>query len=206
MEIRGRLREDIMNGNAVLFLGAGVGIDAGLYGAKKLANFLYNETPQVRQFEIYKDDLDQLVAHLDHDPQFTRRWTNERLKNYFLNHANYLNLTNHIQLLENKWKAIFTTNYDLVIEKASDRVAKKDRRLLPISNPQNRTLIFENEPDKLKYFKIHGCIDEIDKNPNNCSPLVITQRDFINSIKRNKVFWDELERYALNYSIIFIGL
>ena len=44
MELRGKLRDDIINGNAVLFLGAGVGIAAGLHGAKNLANYLFQET------------------------------------------------------------------------------------------------------------------------------------------------------------------
>ena len=34
---------------------------------------------------------------------------------------------------------------------------------------------------------------------------MITQKDFIDSLRRNQVFWNELERYALDNSIIFIG-
>src|SRR5690242_19702986 len=131
MEIRGKLREDIINGNAVLFLGAGVGMAAGLHGAKGLSNYLYNNTNDQSRFERYKDNLPKLVAQLDKDPQFTRKWTEEKIKKYFLEHSNYKNLESHVSLLQHRWKAIFTTNYDLAIEKASDQIQYKKRRLLP---------------------------------------------------------------------------
>lgn len=205
MEIRGKLKDDILNGNAVLFLGAGVGIAAGLYGAKDLSEFLWKESGNQKAFAKFKNDLGKLVGLIDRDPQFTRNWTNGKLVDYFIADSNYKNLESHVQLLQYQWKAIFTTNYDLCIEKASQRISNKNWRLLPISNPKYQSLVRESNPNKLKYFKIHGCIDDIDKNPTDSSPLVITQNDFISSIKRNKVFWDELERYALGSSIIFIG-
>ncbi|NOU47283.1 MAG: hypothetical protein HOO86_09495 [Bacteroidales bacterium] len=205
MDIRGKLKDDILNGNAVLFLGAGIGIAAGLFGAKELSEFLLKESGNQNAFIKFKNDFGKLVALLDKDPQFTRNWTNGKLADYFIDDSNYKNLESHVQLLQYQWKAIFTTNYDLCIEKASQRIHNKKWRLLPISNPKYQSIVKESNPNKLKYFKIHGCVDDIDKNPNDSSPLVITQKDFISSIKRNKVFWDELERYALGSSIIFIG-
>ena len=84
MEIRGKLKEDIANGNAVLFLGAGVGMAAGLFGAEMLANYLFKETQSISRFEKNKDNLSKLVAQIDKDAQFTRKWTENKLKDYFL--------------------------------------------------------------------------------------------------------------------------
>ena len=150
MELRGKLRDDIISGHSILFLGAGIGMAAGLYCVKGLANYLFQEAQSPLWLDKYKDDLSKLVSKLDNDPQFTRKWVNEKLKDYFLKDSNYKNLENHKNLLEHKWEAIFTTNYDIAMEKASDKVTSKRWRLFPVSNPNNKGLIFEGSTDITK--------------------------------------------------------
>jgi hypothetical protein len=77
MQILGKLRDDIQRGNAVLFLGAGTGIAAGLLGAEALAERLYN-LAGLKKLEGRARDLSRLVAALDREPQYTRAWTGER--------------------------------------------------------------------------------------------------------------------------------
>ena len=84
MKITGKLKEDILTGKAILFLGAGVSQVAGLLGSDKLANFLFKEAGNLEEYKINKDDLSKLVARFDKDPNFTRRWTDNILKEYLL--------------------------------------------------------------------------------------------------------------------------
>lgn len=97
-----------------------------MHGAKDLANYLFQETMHDQKIEKNRDNLEKLVAMIDKDPHFTREWTYGKLKEYFLDDNNYINLYLHTKLLENGWGAIFTTNYDLTIEKASLKILEKN--------------------------------------------------------------------------------
>lgn len=205
MQILGQLKDDILNSKAVLFLGAGASQAAGLFSAKDLANYLFEKAGNLTNYADFKDDLPRLVAKLDKDPSFTRRWVNNQLIQYLLNNQNYTNLDTHKKIVQLGWKAIFTTNYDLCMELAEHAVESKSYRLLPIVDPKDSASIYSTDEGKLKYFKVHGCCRELEQHPNSSPPLVITQSDFRESIARNQPFLEELARYAYDCSIIFIG-
>ena len=124
---------------------------------------------------------------------------------YFTNIQNYTNLDTHKKIFQVSWNAIFTTNYDMCMEYAEHDLDSHIYRLFSIVNPNEKTSVYENLDGKLKYFKIHGCCRELEQHFESSPPLVITQTDFRKSIARNAIFFDELERYAFNGSIIFIG-
>lgn len=206
MKITGQFKDDILTGKVVLFLGAGVGQAAGLLGSNKLANYLYNKAGNIEEYKKYKDDLPRLVAKLDKNSSFTRRWVNNQLKEYFLDSKKYTNLSYHKKIFQLRWKAIFTTNYDTSLELAEHATQHQSYyRLLPIINPNDTELLSGTAMGKLKYFKIHGCCRELEQHPSDAPPLVITQKDFQDSISRNQTFLEELRRYAYDCSIIFIG-
>jgi hypothetical protein len=124
---------------------------------------------------------------------------------YFANIENYTNLGTHKKIFQNSWKAIFTTNYDLCMEYAAHNLDSQGYRLFPIIDPNESASIIGEHDGKLKYFKIHGCSNELEKYPERSPPLVITPSDFRTSIARNQPFFDELKRYVYDCSIIFIG-
>lgn len=114
MRLIGQLREDILNGQTVLFLGAGASIQAGLSSGVGLANLLYEKTGREEEFLSVKDDLTRLVAKLDKNKNFTRKWVNNQIINYITDMIPHLNLDTHKRLFLAKWKAIFTTNFERV--------------------------------------------------------------------------------------------
>lgn len=207
MQIAGKLREDINRGNAVLVLGAGVGMAAGLFGGEALALYLY-EKAAIPALEPKAKNLARLVSAIDKDPQFTRSWVDERLIEYFTDRSKYtgLEIVKRL-LLAAEWKAIFTTNFDLSLELAYAQCSTLPggRRLVAISDPGETDLISSSSPQRLKYFKFHGCVDALEKNPRLRIPLVLTQKDFTNSIARNAPFWKELRDSAYGASVIFLG-
>ena len=205
MNIRGQLKDDILNGKAVLFLGAGASQAAGLYDAQGLANFLFSKANDPKEYTVFKDDLPRLVARLDKDTSFTRRWVNNQLIQYLRNRPNYSDLDTHKKVFQLDWKALFTTNYDLCMEFAEYEVELKRHTLLPIVDSKDTAPIVSTAEGKLKYFKIHGCVRELEQHPDSSPPLVITQSDFRESIKRNAPFLAELNRYPYDCSIIFVG-
>jgi len=207
MQVLGKLRSDIEAGNAVLCLGAGVGIAAGLFGAEGLAEYLYQQS-KLPSLAPKGRNLQKLVAALDREPQHTRAWINERLVAYFSNRSNYTRLkVIERLLLAAQWKSIFTTNFDLSIEfaSASCGALPGGRRILPLSDPGETALLSASSPQKLRYFKLHGSVDSIETNPSRAVPLVLTQKDFTNSIVRNAPFWKEMRDSAYGASVIFVG-
>lgn len=205
MKITGQLKDDILTGKAVLFLGAGVSQAAGLLGGNELANYLYDKAGALEEYKKYNNDLPRLVAKLEKNQSFSRRWVNNQFKKYFLDSKNYTDLNYHKRIFQLYWKAIFTTNYDISLELAENAIEHHSYRLLPIINPKDEELLPDIDAGKLKYFKIHGCCRELEHHPSEAPPLVITQKDFQNSISRNQVFLEELHRYAYDCSIVFIG-
>lgn len=205
MKIVGQLKEDILNGNAILFLGAGASQAADLLGTKDLANYLFKMAGNPHNYIDFKDDFPRLVAKIDKDPYFTRKWVNNQMIQYFINIKNYNDLETHKCIFQFDWKAIFTTNYDLCMEYAENKLESQNYRLFPIINPKELESIYRSQEGKLKYFKIHGCCNELEKSPSSSPPLVITQSDFRQSIARNKPFFDKLKEYAYDCSIIFVG-
>jgi len=157
MNIKGQLKDDISKGNVVLFLGAGASQAAGLLGGQDLAGYLYEEAESPAEYNNFKNDISRLVAKLDKDPNFTRRWVNNHLIGYFLDTSNYKTLDYHEKIFQLNLQAVFTTNYDICIELAEHKAESRRSRLVPIVNSAERNAISDVMPGKLKYFKIHGC-------------------------------------------------
>ena len=118
----GQLKDDILTGKAVLFLGAGVSQAAGLLGGNELANYLYDKAGALEEYKKYNNDLPRLVAKLEKNQSFSRRWVNNQFKKYFLDSKNYTDLNYHKRIFQLYWKAIFTTNYDISLELAENAI------------------------------------------------------------------------------------
>ncbi len=118
----------------------------------------------------------------------------------------YKNLSYHKKLLQlSCWKSIYTTNYDICLELSEDSL--KNRRLIPIVDGEDGTILRNRDVNKLKYFKIHGCSRNLEYSPEKAPPLVLTLRDFRNSLNRKRPLIEELKNYLIDYqcSIVFIG-
>jgi hypothetical protein len=205
MRIIGKLKDDIITGNSVLFLGAGASRCCGINDAMSLTKHIYKAAGSPIEFAPFAENLAKLVAKLDRDPMYTRKWVNKVLIEYFMEPKRYSNLSHHKRIFDTPWKAIFTTNYDIALELAEFSNTDSVFRLLPITDPNDAQLVTSTDKNKVKYFKIHGCCKDIEQHPTNAMPLVITQKDFQDSISRNKFFMEELRRLAYDSSIIFIG-
>ncbi len=141
MNITGKLRQDLIDGRVVLFLGAGASQGAGLLGAAGLSEYLFAAAGSPLKYEEFKKDLASFVVRLDDDLNFTRRWVNERLIEYFLNKSNCSNLELHKALLKLPLAAVFTTNYDNCLEFAS-REPDERAELLSIIDGSQKNEIF----------------------------------------------------------------
>lgn len=109
---------------------------------------------------------------------------------------------NHLKYCSLPWKAIFTTNYDLILEEAFLQNKK--------NNVQDLSVVVRNTPEpqifrtpnSVPYFKLHGCITEINDKD---LPLILSSEQYITHRSHRERLFRKLEDLARDFSIVFIG-
>jgi hypothetical protein len=174
MEISANLVQEIKRGNVVLFLGAGASMGAedsdgnGMFGVQQLINelsdrFLGGEEKNstlATVSELAMSEADQTSVQIF-------------IKQLF---ENFSPSDFHLKVPLFRWKSIYTTNYDLIIEKAYAQVKDAPKKLVPIYKSSDRVdslIVSEND---LPYVKLHGCINKIDEYD---PPLILTIDQYV---------------------------
>lgn len=192
------LKEQIKAGNVVLFLGAGASfgaingqsekIPSGKELAKKLSDkFLGDGTEgdlsYISELCISESSLFEVQQFLS-----------EIFKGF--EPTEY-----HSKIPQFVWKAIFTTNYDLIVEKSFQRNKKNMQELVSVTKNTPRTQIFYKEKI-LPYYKIHGCVNDIN-DPD--APLILTPDQFANHASKRDRLFTELQELIMDYTFLFVG-
>jgi len=193
------LIDKIKKGKIVLFLGSGA-----LYGAnlpdKKIP--LGNDLRDILCESFLNDSFKE--ADLAHVAAMAISQTSlfevqDYIRDYFseLQPAPF-----HLKMSNFKWRAIFTTNYDLLVERCY--AMNKD----PM---QTLSIIMSNEDnfdetrvtnDLLPYVKLHGCVT---RTHDSYLPLVLTADQYNESFKVRKRLFNHLYELAYDNSIVFVG-
>jgi cold shock CspA family protein len=194
------LIDDIREGNVVLFLGAGASIGAEhpknkpIPTGKQLAKLLvdkylgseysYISLAKAAELSIAQTDLfivqDYIASILyDYGP------------------AGF-----HSLIPTFVWKAIVTTNYDLVIDRAYEKAKTRLQHLVPfIKNTDPVELKLKN-PDTIFYIKLHGCITVTrDKE----IPLILTTEQYLSHRKHRNFLFERFNHLATQCPVIYIG-
>ena len=100
------------------------------------------------------------------------------------------------------WKAIATTNYDLIIERAYDSVNDKSQELVVFKKNFERVEEKLKAPGSVCYFKLHGCITDIN-DPK--IPLILTPDQYVTARKGRSRLFERIESLAYEYPLIFVG-
>ncbi|MER8894198.1 SIR2 family protein [Mesorhizobium sp. M0676] len=102
-----------------------------------------------------------------------------------------------------RWKAIFTLNYDRLVEDSYTAQSKRLQNLIAFHRDQNS---IEKElvsvPDALPYFKLHGSIDHLYESD---APLILTTSSYVDFESNRRRLFRRLEDLAVEYPIVFIG-
>lgn len=192
------LLEQLKAGNLVLFLGAGAS-----FGAK---NNKSQTIPSAKQ--LSKQLAEKFLgADVEGDLSYVAELCISESSLYdvqlFISNLfrEFHHCPHHSKLTDFVWKAIFTTNYDLLIEDAYRENKSRFQELVPVFKNTPKTQIFYKE-NVLPYYKLHGCINDIN-DPD--APLILSPDQFANfSGKRDRMFSDLLE-LIYDYSFLFVG-
>ena len=200
MDIPTILIDQIKEGNALLFLGSGAAIGAQhprninppvgdglskLIADKFLGSEFYNRPlTQIAELAISETDLltvQSFVADL--------------FKEFYP--ADF-----HKLIPKFAWKAIATTNYDLIVERAYGSVKDKSQELVVFKKNIERVEEKLRTHGAVCYFKLHGCITDINDSK---IPLILTPDQYVTARKGRERLFERIESLAYEYPIIFVG-
>lgn len=200
MPINGDLLDKIKSGKAVLFLGSG-----GLFGAKLQGN---KDVP-------LGDDLKNILCDRFLEGEFKSESlahvsamaisisslfdVQDYIKDYF---SGVIPADFHKLITKFKWRAIFTTNYDTLIENCYSSDNNKVQQVLPILSNEDSLDITRKTEDLIPLLKLHGCIS---RTHDNNLPLILTVDQYNDSFSTRKRLFSHLYELAYENTIIFIG-
>jgi len=100
------------------------------------------------------------------------------------------------------WKAIATTNYDLIVERAYNEVDDRIQQAVVFKKDGERVEAKLTLPNHIPYIKLHGCITEIH---NLDVPLILTPEQYISHKESRKRLFSRLLDLAHEHSFVFAG-
>ncbi|HLO70302.1 MAG TPA: SIR2 family protein [Flavipsychrobacter sp.] len=194
------LLEQIKSKNVMLFLGAGASFGAqNNIAGEKIPNGQQLSDLIAEKFlgSEYKDKQLSTIAELaiNESSLYDVQYYIYQLLNDF-NPVDF-----HFKIAEFPWHTVFTTNYDLLIERVYERNKSKVQNLHPIvrNTPFNQ---LPKDEKTLLYYKLHGCLSVVN---DATLPLILTVDQFIyHQAGRERMFARFLELVYDN-PILFVG-
>lgn len=193
-----KLREVLLNGNPMLFLGAGFSYGSkNSYGDMATGNTLKNEIYNIFVKDTIEDSYEKEVK------QFTLQelcgFVNDHLKkkdelkSYLIKRFQDVEPTSfHYLLSKYPWKKIYTVNIDDLVE----HICYKNHIDFVVQNTSKEKPV----KDELEYVKLHGCVNAPDE------PLIFSKTEYDNLISSRLNFkHNNLISDIQNENFIFVG-
>ena len=200
MSIPEHLINQIREGNAVLFLGAGASRNATNSSgqacpttqvltaslSKRFLGDKFDKTPlnQVAEYAISESDLvtvQSYIGELFSDLRPTEP---------------------HLKLPLFDWYGLGTTNYDTLVEAAYEEQRSASQAVRPLIENSDRVDDSLRSPRNILYVKLHGCITRIN-NP-DC-PLILTTDQYIDHQRGRERLFDVVSTWGYEHPIVFVG-
>ena len=185
------LRTLIQPSKAGLLLGAGASVPSGAPTGRQLAHRLWRS---VADSEPLSDDLIETSTIL------SRRFSRRDVIQVVVNTLTPLKPTGGLLGLPHlSWKAVFTTNFDKLVE---DAYKECKISLVPIRSNFDFT---NRESDSgIRLFKIHGCISQ-DREFGHKSSMTLTEQDYETHQDYRQVLFVRLLDTLMSGDVLLIG-
>jgi hypothetical protein len=194
------LIEKIQNGETLLFLGAGaskgakgpkgeLALSANQLRDKIADNFLGGQQKdkslvQVADYAKHEAGLSTVQSHISHLLEPLQPALFHRLIPTF------------------RWRAIITTNYDLIVERAYDTNPERLQVLAKIIRNGDNFSEKIRDPNAVPFLKLHGCVNTI--NDENL-PLILGSEEYAKYRKNRDRLFDHFQEWGREHPIIFCG-
>lgn len=200
MEISHTILDAIKSGNAVLFLGAGAS-----FGAKYQVGNTYISGEKLKLKlcdkylggELKTHSLVKVAECAKHEAGIFS--VQEYIKEIFepAKPAEF-----HKLISAFRWKGIFTTNYDLIIERAYESNSNRLQKLVKITHDDDQLQEHLSDINAVPYFKLHGCISDV---RNSDVPLILTSEEYAKHKNNRARLFSHLKEMGREFPIIFCG-
>jgi tetratricopeptide (TPR) repeat protein len=183
-------------GECVLFIGAGIGIHYKDGQGEPLPNVQGLADELVEHFDelkIPKGDLPRVAQLVE--LRSTRGELDAFIKKRFAN----VQPDAHIQWLTTfRWRSIYTTNYDMGLEKAYEINGHPPQNPVPISITAN--MRYTDTQVDVPIFHLHGT-------PYNPCPsaIVVTELDYTHYKEHRQMVWNRLKNDSAVSTILYVG-
>jgi hypothetical protein len=200
MTLPTELINQVRQGRAVLFLGAGasVGAKASDGGDPPLGNELRDRIAKQFLESDYTSENLSWVAELatsSSDLFKVQDFIAEQFRD--LKPADY-----HSLIPSFHWRGIVTTNYDCIIEAVYRSSGYSLQKLVPFLSNADRVDEKLRDSSYLAFLKLHGCIT---RTQDEDLPLILTVDQYARYKKGRDRLFKMLEEWGSENSIIFVG-
>ncbi|WP_447916318.1 SIR2 family protein [Delftia acidovorans] len=110
--------------------------------------------------------------------------------------------TFHALVPEFRWKAIVTTNYDLVVERSYENNPSRLQELYPVTKDGDQLQAALSTQNAVPYLKLHGCINNY---TDTTVPIVLDSLEYTKFTQGRTNLVTTFKEWALNHPIIFCG-
>lgn len=195
------LLDAVREQRAVLFLGSGASLGAVDRAGKKMPGAAQLASEMSEKFLSKKFAKMELmrVAELAAS-QGGKSVFNQWLQDLF---TPFEPTEAHLKLPTFRWKAIATTNYDLLVEKAYESSTGGAQTLvIRYKDEQPFGLMMDNHEHPLPFLKLHGCV----RHSHDAQvPLVLTPASYNNHEANRRHLYMYMEELAATYPIVYCG-
>ena len=194
------LVDQVRQGNAVLFLGAGATIGACKPTGEKppLGNELREKIAKQFLADDYSSESLSWVSELAisaTDLFKVQDFIADQFRD--LKPADY-----HYLVPTFRWRGIATTNYDCIIENVYNASSKALQKIVPFLSNADRVDSKLRDPSSLALLKLHGCITLTHERK---LPLILTIDQYATYRDERTRIFQMLEEWGSENSIIFVG-
>jgi len=183
--------EAIEKGECTLFIGAGASLAANAPAAEDLAMQLLSVFLQMKPWPIGLESVASLVTAHAGNRGRVEGFLKDRL-------AQLRPSDSHRRLPWYRWRAIVTTNYDQLIEKAYTGEAGAVQRLIPVLGETDLPNLRSAGADNIPLLKPHGCISQP-------ATVAISHEDMYDARTRRRLLFTHIELLHLLGPVIYIG-
>ena len=109
----------------------------------------------------------------------------------------------HLIIPSFRWHALVTTNYDLILEKAYTNARNAKQQLVVFTkNGQQIDSRLKTLPNGVRYIKLHGSIDNINDDE---LPLILAKEQYVRYKKHRTRLFTGFQQIGYEFPIIFCG-
>ncbi|MEN6428813.1 MAG: SIR2 family protein [Phycisphaerales bacterium] len=189
-----RMFKKVKQGKVVLFLGAGASKNAGAPLSSELAreideHFLADKPCRSEDF------IDVCTRVLD-TPGIDRADVEEFIRS----RLHVQPSESHLALCRNRWQAIFTTNFDDIVETAYRVAPMRAQRCDPVFD-QGFSRRQSDYEEVVRLFKLMGCVSGRDRK----SYMALSRGDYTRKFRQRGGLFKSIYDFAKDGTIVYIG-